>query len=73
MPTNKLQWPPPDTFRKRLCPECMDDLEHMGYLTNPEKGTMERGVCERCGKNRPITRIYRYTLSCKERARRGMD
>lgn len=73
MPNNRLPWPPPGTFRKRVCPECVDELEQLGFLTNSERGTTARGECERCGRNRPVTRIYRYTLSCKERARRGLD
>lgn len=60
-------------YRKRLCLDCVDDLEHEGFMTNPEKDTLQRGVCERCGRCKSVTKIYRYTLSSRERARRRMD
>lgn len=64
---------PKGVFRKRLCIECVDDLERSGWLTNPEKDTAQRDVCERCGYTKSVTKIYRYTLTARERARRGME
>lgn len=64
---------PKGVFRKRLCLDCVGELEFLGFLTSPEKDTAQRGECERCGQMRSVTKIYRYTLSCRERARRGMD
>ena len=67
------QYPPPETYRKRLCVRCKDDLEAEGYLTNYEAGTCLRGTCERCGAEKTITEVYRYTLTARERKRRGLD
>lgn len=64
---------PKGVFRKRLCIECVDNLERSGWLTHPEKDTTQRGVCERCGYTKSVTKIYRYTLTARERARRGME
>ncbi len=64
---------PRGCYRSRLCHDCMDELECSGWLTNPEPDTLQRGVCERCGKTKSVTKIYRYTLTCRERARRGME
>lgn len=62
---------PKGVFRKRLCLECVDDLERDGFLTNPERSTTKRDTCERCGYVKSITRVYRYTLTARERARRA--
>lgn len=62
-------YPPPGAFRKRLCLPCADKLERSGYLTNPEKDSAARGICELCKQAKTVTRVYRYTLSCETRAK----
>lgn len=64
--------PPPETYRKRLCYQCKESLESEGYITNSEFGSCLRGTCERCGKEKIVSEIYRYTLSARERNRRGL-
>lgn len=63
---------PEGCFRRRLCIDCKADLEADGYLTHPERDTMRRGDCERCGRMKSVTAVYRYTLSWRERKRRGL-
>lgn len=68
-----FEYPPKDTYRKRLCGACLIDLQHDGYITAYEDGTCVRGSCEMCGKQKQIVGVYRYTLSARERKRRGLD
>lgn len=67
-----FEYPPVGTFRKRLCGCCVEDLRDNGYLAEPEAGPPKMIPCERCG-GKSMTKVYRYTLSARERAKRGLD
>ncbi len=64
--------PPEGVYRKRLCRDCVDYLESCGNLTNPEYSSEARALCEICHKEK-ATKMYRYTLTARERWRRGLD
>ena len=58
--------------RKRLCRDCVDYLEMCGNITNSEYGSERKAMCELCLKEKQ-TKVYRYTLTARERWRRGLD
>lgn len=64
--------PPEGCYRKRLCLKCKTDLLVEGYFMRGEEFLPSEGTCERCKKKSAATNIYRYTLSAKERERRGL-
>jgi len=47
-------------------------LQVDGYFMHGEDFLPSEGTCERCKKKSAATNIYRYTLSAKERERRGL-
>lgn len=70
---NRLPNQPHGVYRNRMCKECMMALEEAGYLTNPEKDSTDKAVCESCLRLRPVTRMYRYTLSSKARVQHRLN
>ena len=69
---SRYRQPPDGCYRRRLCLECKVDLMADGYLLNSEDAFPQRGTCERCGKRKVLSAVFRYTLSAKERERRGL-
>jgi len=67
-----IQRPPEGCYRKRLCLKCKVELQVDGYFMHGEDFLPSEGTCERCKKKSAATNIYRYTLSAKERERRGL-
>lgn len=64
----------------RLCVECCVEMER-DYLTRPTKRQLldvrldrwEKGVCRRCGKEKPMTKERRFLMRGRVKRERGLD
>lgn len=54
----------------RLCPACQ--LEMANEYVMRCVGQMSKGICHRCGKERPVTMKWLYTMKGNEKKRRGL-
>lgn len=64
----------------RLCAICDGEMKR-DYLVRPTKQQLrdsrldrwEKGVCQRCGKESPVTRERRFLMRGKVKRERGLD
>lgn len=65
----------------RLCPVCIGEMEREHYFVRPTReqvygGAMldvwEPGVCQRCGRERKMTKLRRYLLRRQGMKERGI-
>ncbi len=65
---------------KRLCPVCIGELEKDNNIVQPTReqrfdpmqDRWEPGVCQRCGKQRRLTKERRYILNYEGFRERGL-
>lgn len=64
----------------RLCIECCVEMEKEYLIRPTRQQTMkpaldrwERGLCERCGKEKPMTKKRRFLMRGKVKRERGLD
>jgi hypothetical protein len=54
----------------RLCTACQLDMA-AEYVMRC-MGNQRQDLCDRCGKVRPVTLAFKYTMKGKEKVRRGL-
>lgn len=54
----------------RLCPECQ--LAMLPEYVMRCMGEQRRDLCQRCGKVKPATMVFKYTMRGKVKERRGL-
>lgn len=54
----------------RMCPECSVDMADEYVMRC--MGSAARGSCDRCGRDKPLTHIWKYTMKGKALRRRGL-
>ena len=57
--------------RARLCVACLQEMA-AEYIIEPAFHGWAQGVCQRCGKERKMTTIKRYTMSKRGLEKRGL-
>ncbi len=64
----------------RLCWACQQEMAHEYIIQptreqrrDPVRDRWESGVCERCGRKRPMTKLRRYTMNRAGLVARGRE
>lgn len=64
----------------RLCIDCCIEMEPdylirptKSQVCDPNKDRWEKGVCERCGKEKRMTKKRRFLMRGKVKRERGLD
>lgn len=66
---------------KRLCPVCIGELEKDNNIVQPtreqrfdtSKDRWEPGICQRCGRQRRMTKARRYIFNYEGFRERGLE